>query len=281
MTQPFIEPCGSGIIRAQPCPRPLKREIAAPRRRMVLTACVLASSMAFVDSSALTVALPALRAHFRADFASVQWVLNGYVVALASLTLIGGALADVYGKARLLGIGCIGFGLASALCIFAPSVELLIAARVVQGIAAAVVTPTSLALIGATYPEEERNGAIGVWAAASALTTAGGPVLGGWLTQAFGWQYVFAINPVLALAAVALLAVFAPPDQAEPRRFDVVGSGILATALAALAWTLSEIGPRRARRPVRHMTPGLPSPHCSPSRRSSVTRSGSAQRQIR
>ncbi len=247
MAQPFVEPCDSGIIQAQPCPRLIKRQIAPPRRRMVLAACVLASSMAFVDGSALTVALPALRAHFGADLAIVQWVLNGYVLALASLTLIGGALADVYGKARMLGIGCLGFGLASAFCIFAPSVELLIVARVVQGVAAAVVTPTSLALIGATYPKEERNSAIGVWAAASALTTAGGPVLGGWLTQSFGWQYVFAINPVLALAAVALLIFFAPPDRPEPRRFDVVGAAILAVALAVLAWALSEIGPGRGK----------------------------------
>jgi EmrB/QacA subfamily drug resistance transporter len=243
MAQPFVEPCDSGVIQAQPCPRLTKREMALPRRRMVLAACVLASSMAFVDGSALTVALPALRAHFGADLASVQWVLNGYVLALASLTLIGGALADVYGKARMLGIGCLGFGLASAFCMVAPSVDLLIVARVVQGVAAAVVTPTSLALIGATYPKEERNRAIGVWAAASALTTAGGPVLGGWLTQSFGWQYVFAINPVLALVTVVLLIVFAPPDWPEPRRFDVVGAAILAAALAALAWALSEIGP--------------------------------------
>lgn len=247
MAQPFVEPCGSGVIRAQPCPRLLKREIAAPRRRMVLAACVLASSMAFVDGSALTVALPALRAHFGANLAAVQWVLNGYVLALAALTSIGGALADVYGKARMLGIGSASFGLASAFCIFAPSVRLLIAARVVQGVAAAVVTPTSLALIGATYPEEERNRAIGVWAAASALTTAGGPVLGGWLTQSFGWQYVFAINPVLALVTVVLLIAFAPPDRPEPRRFDVAGAAILPVALGALAWALSEIGPGQSK----------------------------------
>ena len=243
MAQPFVEPCDSGIIRAQPRPRLRTREIGPGRRRLVLAACVLASSMAFIDGSALTVALPALRAHFGADLASVQWVLNGYVLALAALTLVGGALADVYGKARMLSIGCLGFGLASALCIVAPSVELLIAVRVVQGVAAAIVTPTSLALIGATYPEEERSRAIGVWAAASALTTAGGPVLGGWLTQSFGWEYVFAINPPLALIAVALLVFFAPPDRPAPRRFDVAGAALLALALAALAWALSEIGP--------------------------------------
>jgi EmrB/QacA subfamily drug resistance transporter len=246
MAQPFIEPCDRGIIDAQPCPRARGREIAPQHRRMVLAACVLASSMAFIDGSALTVALPKLRAFFGADLASVQWVLNGYVLALAALTLIGGALADHYGKARMLGVGCLGFGLASAACVIAPSVEWLIGFRVMQGVAAAIVTPSSLALIGAIYPKEERNRAIGVWAAASALTTAGGPVLGGWLTEHFGWQWVFAINPPLALATIALLMVYAPADQHEPRRFDVVGAVILAAALGALAWALSQIGPGKA-----------------------------------
>src|SRR5712691_4389239 len=116
MAQPFVEPCDSGLIAAQPCPRALGREIAPHRRRMVLAACVLASSMAFIDGSALTVALPKLRASFGADVSSVQWVLNGYVLALAALTLIGGALADHYGRARVLVVGCLGFGLASAAC---------------------------------------------------------------------------------------------------------------------------------------------------------------------
>jgi EmrB/QacA subfamily drug resistance transporter len=243
MAQPFVEPCDRGIIAAQPCPRALGREIAPWRRRVVLAACVLASAMAFIDGSALTVALPKLRAFFGADLASVQWVLNGYILALAALTLIGGALADHYGKARMLAVGCIGFGLSSAACVAAPSIEWLIACRVAQGISAAILTPSSLALIGATYPKEERSRAIGVWAAASALTTAGGPVLGGWLTENFGWQWVFAINPPLALIAVALLFGYAPPDQHAARRFDVVGAAILAIGLGALAWALSQIGP--------------------------------------
>src|SRR5712691_4662989 len=116
MAQPFVEPCDRGIIAAQPCPRALGREIAPRQRRMVLAACVLASSMVFIDGSALTVALPKLRAYFGADLATVQWVLNGYVLALASLTLVGGALADVYGKARMLSISCLVFGIASAAC---------------------------------------------------------------------------------------------------------------------------------------------------------------------
>ncbi len=202
--------------------------------------------MAFIDGSALTVALPALRADLGADLVSIQWVINAYVLALASLTLIGGALADVYGRARVLAVGCVLFGVASAACALASSVSWLIAARAVQGIAAAIVTPASLALIGATYPRDERNKAIGVWAAASALTTAGGPVLGGWLVDTFGWQTIFWINPPFALVAVAMLLGFAPRDLREPRRFDIIGAGILAITLAALAWALSQVGPSEA-----------------------------------
>jgi EmrB/QacA subfamily drug resistance transporter len=199
--------------------------------------------MAFIDGSVLTVALPRLREDFGADYVSVQWVLNGYVLALASLTLIGGALADAYGRARILALGCILFGFASAACALAPSVSLLIAARVVQGIAAAIVTPSSLALIGAIYPREERNQAIGVWAAASALTTAAGPILGGWLTENFGWPLVFWINPPLALLAVVLLLGYAPEGRREKRPFDVIGAAILAASLGVLAWALSRIAP--------------------------------------
>jgi len=246
MAQPFVEPCDRGIIAAEACPREIGREITPQRRRIVLAACVLASSMAFVDGSALTVALPKLRAFFGADLATVQWVLNGYVLALAALTLIGGALADHYGKARMLAVGCVGFGLASVACIVAPTIGWLIACRVAQGISAAILTPASLALIGATYPKEERSRAIGVWAAASSLTTAGGPVLGGWLTENFGWQWIFAINLPLAAIAVALLIARAPPDQHATRRFDVIGAAILAIGLGVLAWALSQIGPDKA-----------------------------------
>jgi EmrB/QacA subfamily drug resistance transporter len=230
------------MVEAEPCPRELGREISLQRRRMVLVSCILASSMAFIDGSALTVALPNLRADLETDLASVQWVLNGYVVTLASITLVGGALADVYGKARMLAIGSLIFGLASAMCALAPSVAWLIAARVLQGVGAAILTPSSLALIGAVYPKDERNRAVGVWAAASALTTAGGPVLGGWLVETFGWQSVFWINPPLALVVVGMVAAFAPQDRHELRRFDVIGAAILAAALAALAWALSNAG---------------------------------------
>jgi EmrB/QacA subfamily drug resistance transporter len=242
MAQPIVEPCSRGLITAQPCPRERGREISRVRRHMVLAGCVLASSMAFIDGSALTVALPILRTALGADLATVQWVLNGYMLALASLTLVGGALADTYGKAHMLSIGCILFAATSAGCALAPSVVWLVALRVLQGIAAALLTPASLALIGATYPKNERNQAIAVWAATSALTTAAGPVLGGWLTETFGWQAVFWINPPLGLIAVILLRVYAPNDQLERGRFDIPGAAIAAAAFGTLAWALSEIG---------------------------------------
>ena len=251
--QPFVEPCSRGVIDAESCSGELGRGELGRHRGMVLAACVLASSMAFIDGTALPVALPRLRADFGADLASVQWVLNGYMLALASLTLIGGALADVYGKARMLRLGCVLFALASAACALAPSPAWLIAARVAQGVAAAIVTPASLALIGATYPRAERNRAIGVWAAASALTTAGGPVLGGWLTETFGWPSVFWINPPLALVAVVVLLVFAPKDSRDPpiantqraprcRRIIAVAAS---NCSAPAGWTINTMPPLR------------------------------------
>ena len=242
MAQAFGDLCGVGLINAEPCPRELGREIPAPSRRVVLAACVLAFSMAFIDSSVLTVALPSLRAAFGVDLGTVQWVMNGYLLALAALTLIGGALADAHGKARLLAIGCLLFGAVSAACALAPSIGWLIGARFIQGAAAALLTPASLSLIVATYPKDERSAAIGVWAAASALTSAAGPVAGGWLTGRFGWQAVFWINPPLAVVAVALLRLSAPADRIEPRRFDFIGATLIALSLGALTWGLSQIG---------------------------------------
>ncbi len=240
------EPCARNLIDAEPCPDELGRTGALRQRRLVLAACILASSMAFIDGSALTVALPALRDDFSASLASVQWIVNAYVLALAAFVLIGGAMADVYGKARILIIGCVAFGAASAWCALSTSPEMLIAARFFQGLAAALVAPASLALIGAVYPKKDRNKAIGVWASASALTTAAGPLLGGWLTENFGWQAIFWLNPPLAAAAIGILFAARPKDYPAPRPFDVAGGAILFAALGLAAWGLSAAGPSEA-----------------------------------
>lgn len=210
--------------------------------RLTLAACVLASSMAFIDGTVLTVALPALRRDFAADYALLQWVMNGYTLAVAALTMIGGALSDRYGHARILSLGCLLFSLASAACALAPDIGWLIAARVTQGIAAAMVAPSSLALIGSAFPHSERSAAIGVWAAASAIAAGGAPVLGGWLTEVLGWRFIFWINPPIGLFAIALL-YFAPKDRMEKRRFDLAGAFLLALSLAAIAYALGQIGP--------------------------------------
>ncbi len=240
------EPCARNLIAAEPCPDELGRTGSVTQRRLVLSACILASSMAFIDGSALTVALPALRDDFSASIAAVQWIVNAYVLALAAFVLIGGAMADVYGKARILMIGCAGFGAASAWCALSASPEMLITARFFQGLAAALVAPASLALIGAVYPKTDRNRAIGVWASASALTTAAGPLLGGWLTESFGWQAIFWLNPPLAVAAMVILVAARPKDYPTPRPFDVVGASILFVALGLAAWGLSAAGPGEA-----------------------------------
>ncbi len=240
------EPCPQSVIEAQACPEEAGRLGPASQRRMVLAACILASSMAFIDGSALTVALPALRDDLDASLSTVQWVINAYTLSFAAFVLIGGSMADVYGKARVLIFGCVAFGLASAWCALAGSPGMLIAARFAQGLAAAVVAPASLALIGATYSKKDRNKAIGVWASASALTTAGGPILGGWLTESFGWPAIFWLNPPLAAAAIALLLVAKPADERQTRAFDLVGAALMAAALGLAAWGLSAIGPSEA-----------------------------------
>ena len=238
-----VDPCSQGVIDAEPCPDEFGRTGPVAQRRFVLAACVLASSMVFIDGSALTVALPALRDDLNASFSAVQWVLNSYILALAAFVLIGGALADAYGRSRILIIGCALFAGASILCAVADNAPFLIVARFFQGLAAALVAPASLALIGAVYPKSMRSGAIGVWAAASALTTSASPVLGGWLTETFGWPSIFWMNPPLTALAVGLLVAAAARDYPAPKPFDIPGAVILALALGCVAWFLSALAP--------------------------------------
>lgn len=230
------------LIDAEPCPRELGRVATDETKSWTLVACVLASSMAFIDGSALTVALPALKTSLGVELAAVQWVINAYILALAALTLIGGAVADARGRRDTLMLGCGIFAGASIACALAPNVSTLVAARFFQGVGGALLTPASLALIGEVYPRDERAAAIGTWAAASALTTAGGPLLGGWLTENLGWEAIFWINPPLALAAIALLGLRVPKGPTKRVPFDVLGAALLTVALGAGAYALTALG---------------------------------------
>jgi len=159
--------------------------------RWVLAATILASSMAFIDGTVVNVALPFLQTNLNATAIGIQWVVEAYSLFLSALLLVGGSLGDRYGRRWIFNIGVVVFALASAACGFAANIEQLIAARAVQGIGGALLVPGSLALISASFGEEERGRAIGTWSGFSAMTTAIGPVLGGWLVEHVSWRAVF------------------------------------------------------------------------------------------
>ena len=186
--------------------------------------------MSFIDSTAVNVSLPVLQRELHAGPGQTQWVIEGYALFLSALILLGGALGDLYGRRRIFACGVVLFAAASIACARAGTIEILIAARCVQGIGGALLTPGSLALISAAYSGEARGRAIGLWSGFSALTSAAGPIIGGWLTQEFSWRYVFVINvPLAVLVLLALQFVPESRDDSAVRRIDV-GGAVLATA---------------------------------------------------
>ena len=172
--------------------------------KWILAATILASSMAFIDGTVVNVALPALQTALHATASSLQWVVESYALLLASLLLLGGSLGDLYGRRRFFLVGVLVFALGSMWCGFAPSITMLIIARGFQGVGAALLIPGSLALISASFPESERGRAIGTWSGFTAITTAIGPVLGGWLVEHASWRWVFFINVPVAVAVLVL-----------------------------------------------------------------------------
>ena len=176
--------------------------------RFVLAATVLASAMAFIDGSVVMIALPVIQKDFGATFQELQWIVNAYTLMLGALILIAGALGDRVGRRRVFVIGIVIFAIASLACAVATSSLVMIAARAVQGVGAALLVPQSLAIISASFPRTTRGRAIGVWAAASAITTSLGPPLGGFLIDTLSWRVAFLIN--LPLSAIALVAHFCP-----------------------------------------------------------------------
>ena len=214
------------------------RKIAHPN--LVLAACILASSLAFVDSSVTNVALPAIGKSLKAGGADLQWVINAYLLPLSALLLLGGAAGDRYGRVRLLAGGTVLFAAASILCAAAPDLTLLLAGRGLQGIGAAILMPNSLAILGASFSGEARGRAIGIWASMGAVMSAIGPVLGGWLIDVVGWRAIFLINLPLAAGAIAL-ALIAVHESRERNRpaLDLPGGVLTTAALGALTWSLT------------------------------------------
>src|SRR5690554_1604388 len=174
-------------------------EFASRRGRIVLLATVLASGVAFLDATVVTVALPRIGSDLGTGLAGLQWVLDAYLLALAALVLVGGALGDVLGRRRVFLAGISGFAVASVLCAVAVDPGTLIAARALQGVFAALLTPTSLAILSASFTPQDRGRAIGAWAGLSGVTTAAGPFVGGWLVDVGSWRWIFLLNiPLLA-----------------------------------------------------------------------------------
>ena len=208
--------------------------------RWTLVACILASSLSFVDSSVLSVALPAIRSSYGAAAQQVQWVVNAYLLPLSALLLLGGAVGDHFGRRRLLLIGTSIFGLTSLTCALAPSIGILFLARGAQGVGAALLLPNSLALLNAAYSGEKRGRAVGIWAAAGAAAAAVAPLIGGWLVATVGWPAIFYINLPLALGAIVLATRFVRESrEAGAGRTDYAGALLATGGLGGITYALT------------------------------------------
>ena len=218
--------------------RAAQRQRSHPR--WTLVACILASSLSFVDGSVLSVALPAIKSSYGAGAEQVQWVVNAYLLPLSALLLLGGALGDHFGRRRLLVIGTSIFGVTSLVCALAPSLPILLAARAAQGIGAALLLPNSLALLNAAFSGEKRGRAVGIWAAAGAAAAAIAPLIGGWLVDSVGWPAIFYINLPLALGAIILaLSFVAESGDPGAGRTDYRGALLATGGLGGLTYALT------------------------------------------
>lgn len=190
--------------------------LSSPQGKWILLTTVLGSSMALLDSTVVNVALPHIGRDLGADLAALQWTVNAYMVTLAGLILLGGALGDRFGRRRIFVLGVLWFAAASLLCGLAPNAGVLIAARALQGVGGALLTPGSLALIQASFHADDRGRAVGLWSGFGGVGAAVGPFLGGWLVDGAGWRWVFLLNVPLALlcAPIALRHV---PESSDER----------------------------------------------------------------
>jgi EmrB/QacA subfamily drug resistance transporter len=212
----------------------------------VLAAAILASSMGFIDGSVVSVAMPAIRADIGASLAEAQWISNAYALTLSALILTGGAAGDRFGLRQTFVFGIAFFTIASVACSIAPDASVLIAFRALQGIGAAIMVPCSLAIIAKAYPKGERAAAIGIWASASAVTSALGPAIGGLALSLFDdsvWRAIFAINLPLGVVSIFLLLSRVPADRpAGSKQLDIVGAVLATIGFGALAFGLTGLG---------------------------------------
>lgn len=231
------QPCDEAMVRAGA----LRAPCAEKSRAWVLAATILGSSMAFIDSTVVNVALPALQSNLHATVVDVQWVIESYGLFLSALILVGGALGDSLGRRKMFLFGVLGFALASVGCGFSTSIKSLLVWRSIQGIAAAFLVPGSLAIISSSFDEKSRGKAIGTWAGFTTITTAFGPVLGGWLIEHASWHWIFFLNMPLA-AFVLIISFWHVPEyrSSDRGRIDWLGASIATFALAGLVYGFLE-----------------------------------------
>jgi len=207
----------------------------------ILAATILGSSMAFIDGTAVNVALPALQTNLRATVVDVQWVVEAYALFLAALLLVGGSLGDHFGRKKIYTIGVAVFAGASVLCGLAANVQQLIAARALQGVGGALLVPGSLAIISASFTEDARGKAIGTWSGFTAITAAIGPVLGGWLIEHVSWRAIFFINLPIAIVVILLVLFHVPESKDEETgKLDWLGAALATIALGGIVYGLLE-----------------------------------------
>ena len=211
------------------------------RQRLTLLAAIFGSALATIDGSIVNIALPAIEQDLGGGLSGQQWVSNSYLLALASLILIGGSLGDIYGERRVFALGLIAFGVVSVACALAPTIEVLIGARALQGAAAALMVPSSLAIIVTAFGPSERGAAIGAWTAWGGIAAIVGPLAGGVIVDQLSWRWIFALNVPLVIATLALVFAAVPrATGAATRRVDYAGAALCAVGLAGIVFALIE-----------------------------------------
>ena len=236
-------PCEDGVIRSTPQSVKLALPQVQSAGPWVLVDTILGSSMAFIESTVGNVALPVLQVVLRATVSDVQWVVEAFALLLSSLILVGGSLGDHFGRRRIYATGIVIFTLASLACGFAPNITFLIVARAVQGIGGALLVPGSLAIIGAFFSSEQRGRAIGTWTGFTSITSALGPVLGGWLVQFASWRWVFFINLPIAVIVLFILFWRVPESESEEdqrRGLDWWGAILATLGLGGIVYGLTQ-----------------------------------------